>query len=276
MPLFPTIPPPPATRHSSEFPSANSFFDSPTDPPTNPFDNDSFFNSSFPFGHGSFGTTSLSATTTVPTTGILAQQRKTLEELDAFFREDGNNPQSPLRGFSLAYANTIQSHLYQLDTQSFDDPEVLNYFAIDFANRFRHNLELLHQAQASGEVSRADDHWKYAWAKGKQLDALLFVPEFVALSGQIILGQIAHIDYDLKPALTEALNHKTLRDGAASRDPRSIEEDLLTAGDHFDFTADRTAREMGIPWVIAALGGAISNVSGHRLQRFNEWLVEAA
>ena len=276
MPLSPTASTIPATRHSTEFPSAPSFFDAPFGGSNDLFGNDNFSSSSSHFGHDTFGTSGLNATTRTTSSAILDQQRATLEELGEFFRQDGNNPQSPLRGFSHAYSNVIESHLRQLDSQDFDDPEVINHFSIDFAQRYRRNLELLHEAEASGGISMADDHWKYAWTKGKQLDALFFVPEFAVRSGQILLGQTAHIDYDLKPALTQALNHKTQRDGAASRDPRSFEKDFLTAGDHFDSTADRTAREMGLPWVIATLGGAYSDVPGHRLQRYHEWLNEAA
>jgi len=216
-----------------------------------------------------------SSVRSVTSSAEVAKQRQALKALSAYMKEDAFVHESPLRGFSHAYYNTIESHLRQLDNGEFDDPAVINKFAIDFANRYRRNLEALRARDAGDNSARPDAHWDYAWSRGEQLDYVPFLPEFMVESGQILLGKTAHIDYDLKLALTEALKYKIERDGLASSTPRSLERDFFAAGNHFETTTDKTADEMGIPDLFVGIGNSISDVPAHRRERFEEWVRSA-
>ena len=213
-------------------------------------------------------TASVGATTAAE----LSKQRQQLKALSDFLKADAFVHEGPLRGFSHAYHNTIEGHLKQLDNAEFEDPAVINAFAIDFANRYRRNIEALRARDAGDFSARPDAHWDYAWNRGGQLDYVPFLPEYMIESGQILLGKTAHIDYDLKLALSEALQYKINRDGLAASPPRSLEKDFLTAEAHFETTTDQTAEEMGIPDLIAGIGSTVSDVPAHRRERFEEWV----
>ena len=201
---------------------------------------------------------------------ILQEQQRTLAALAEYMRRDAFEERSHLRGFSHAYFNTIQSHINQLEKGEFSDPTVTNHFAIDFANRYKSNLEAL-KAQARGDTSATvEPHWSHAWNRAEQLSFLPFVPEALNKSAQILLGKTAHIDYDLKPSLSSALRYKSEREGTATA--RSLEPDFLKAGAHFDETTERTSSELGLPWALASVGSFVSDVPEHRRTRFEEWV----
>ena len=198
----------------------------------------------------------------------VANQREILLKLAETFKEQGQDPDNALRGFSHAYGNTIDSHLQQLDGGEFNEPEVMNHFAINFARRYQQNLDALRDPKGT-----AEPHWQNAWNRGKEID-LLPVPEGAKKSAQILYGKTAHIDYDLKRSLTEALDYKAEHFEERGSEPNSLARDFLTAGEHFEDTANKTATEMGLPQVLVDLGNLISNVPGHRLRRFKEWVKE--
>ncbi len=200
-------------------------------------------------------------------------QRKLLQKLAQTFKEQGEDPQNPLRGFSHAYGNTIASHLDQLDKGCFNEPEIINHFAIDFAQRYQKNHDALKRAEATGQPSTAEPHWQKAWEQGKEIDALP-LPEGARKSAQILYGKHAHIDYDLKRSLTEALDYKIEHFANLDNSPATLGKDFATAGEHFNTTAIQTASEMGLPKVLVTLGNFISDVPGHRLRRFKEWVRE--
>ena len=203
---------------------------------------------------------------------VLDNQRHELQELARYMKRDAHEVQSPLRGFSHAYYNTIQSHLSQLDHNEFSDPEVTNHFAIDFAKRYRRNLEALKDRAAGDSWAKPESHWIHAWERAEQLSYVPFVPEALDKSAHILLGKTAHIDYDLGLSLTEALRYKTNRDGVTSSPPRSLEADFIRAGDHFETTTDLTADELGLPEFLADIGNFVSDVPTHRRARFEDWV----
>lgn len=209
-----------------------------------------------------------------PTVAIpVKNQRKILQNLAKTFKEQGEDLQNPLRGFSHAYSNTIESHLNQLDQGRFDEPEIINHFAIDFAKRYQKNLDDLKNAAATGQPSTAEPHWRIAWEQGKEIDALP-LPEGARKAAQILYGKDAHIDYDLKRSLTEALDYKSEHFANLDNSPATLGNDFATAGEHFNTTTIQTATEMGLPKALVTLGNFISDVPGHRLRRFQEWVKE--
>jgi hypothetical protein len=198
----------------------------------------------------------------------VANQREILLELAETFKKQGQDPDNALRGFSHAYGNTIDSHLQQLDDGEFNEPQIINHFAINFARRYQQNLDALRDREGT-----AEPHWQNAWSQGKEIDALP-IPERAKKSAQILYGKTAHIDYDLKRSLTEALDYKAEHFEDRDCEPESLTKDFLTAGEHFKDTANKTATEMGLPQMLVDLGNLISNVPGHRLRRFKEWVKE--